>query len=775
MRHGRYTMKQILQRRPDATVYLGYDHVLEQKIVIREYAAEIWREEKEKEAALLFRLLDLPALEAVRDYFYEDGRGYTVADYQPGESLDNVCSKRGRFTEKEAAELLLPVIAAVNAMHASGLVHGNISPGRLALTEDNRLILAADCRRRVEASDREGAPEQYEEEGMTGPWTDVYGLCTVWYRMVTGRPVPHALKRKKRERLRRPSFYAALQARTEQALMRGLSLEIQTRYFSLESFLESMGLSNEEEKKTAGAVRRRFGAAWLEAAEQKKSGENRGRTGRRYLWKRLGVAVLVLTGILALGTVGLRLYIRFHQPQYFAWKAERARDAAIRQGDRAYITEENPEYEAMRTFIQEKGIPDLDGAGSSQNEIVYYEIGEADLEECPQFCTTEQKFYLDYETALDAATYYLSPEEPVEQTESVYRGTASLDSGGWIQSEISRTDTFHMGAAGGTLKLTRDLDSGRLMFSSFQSSEARCALFLEQMLPLLAPETYLTGEEAGELLAMAAGGQNKLLYPTANYEIRISQEDSGGTCSVKIRPLRAASGEDGESGQEYAGNYDRGSKRYGEFLKFVQERAVSEETAEPAAEESVDLSGIGAERFTLEDDSVQEWGLPCNQFRLLAKEETLVSGLRERGYTMELISESQENTVEIQRYGAIVTNFHVQRNYQLTEEMGLIVNSDSVNGDILQMAFYKDEESSAEIESAAVIAAELTGSEEGTDAVQLTSRLAEYAENFEKDEDTHFFSAGEILFLCGEFGENSFAIYMLPVQVYDSAPYYWPV
>lgn len=60
MRQGRYTTGRILEKSSRVTVYLGYDQVLDQKTVIREYPLEIWRGEKERESALLLKIWIFP-------------------------------------------------------------------------------------------------------------------------------------------------------------------------------------------------------------------------------------------------------------------------------------------------------------------------------------------------------------------------------------------------------------------------------------------------------------------------------------------------------------------------------------------------------------------------------------------------------------------------------------------------------------------------------------------------------------------------------------------
>ena len=84
-------------------MYLGYDQVLDQKTVIREYPLEIWRGEKERESALLFKNLDLPGMAAVRDYFEEDGKGYAVSICPEGETLETYLDRGKKFGEEEAS------------------------------------------------------------------------------------------------------------------------------------------------------------------------------------------------------------------------------------------------------------------------------------------------------------------------------------------------------------------------------------------------------------------------------------------------------------------------------------------------------------------------------------------------------------------------------------------------------------------------------------------------------------------------------------------------
>src|SRR5699024_2678895 len=105
--------------------------------------------------------------------------------------------------------------------------------------------------------------EQLDSDGILGPWTDVYALCAVWYEMMTGHKIPKVSDRVKRDRVKKLHWYTKVSAKTEQALIQGISMESQMRFFSIENLLESIELSSEEEKKEMGIIRHIWGDAWL--------------------------------------------------------------------------------------------------------------------------------------------------------------------------------------------------------------------------------------------------------------------------------------------------------------------------------------------------------------------------------------------------------------------------------------------------------------------------------------------------------------------------------
>ncbi len=143
----------------------------------------------------------------VRDYFESNGTAYIVMDYEEGESLDRLLKRRGRLSEARLLRLLGPVVEGLSEVHAAGYLHRDIKPSNVYVRRSDESPVLLDFGAARQALGRKSKsltavatagyspPEQYESEGDQGPWTDIYALSALCYRVIAGRVPTEAARR----------------------------------------------------------------------------------------------------------------------------------------------------------------------------------------------------------------------------------------------------------------------------------------------------------------------------------------------------------------------------------------------------------------------------------------------------------------------------------------------------------------------------------------------------------------------------------------------------
>jgi hypothetical protein len=101
------------------------------------------------EARLLVRF-DHPALVKVHQFWEERGTAYMVMPYYQGPTLRRVLDSLGRLpTEDEIFAWLLPLLEALEVLHADNCFHRDIAPDNIVITERGPLLLDFGAARRV--------------------------------------------------------------------------------------------------------------------------------------------------------------------------------------------------------------------------------------------------------------------------------------------------------------------------------------------------------------------------------------------------------------------------------------------------------------------------------------------------------------------------------------------------------------------------------------------------------------------------------------------------
>ena len=189
----------------------------------------------------------------VKDMFEEYNTAYMVMPYISGIPFDTYLLQNGEAVNfKTALSILAPVMEALSTVHDSNLLHRDISPENIFITDEGipKLIDFGSARPSV-ASDtlsmtpviKEGyAPlEQYSRQGEQGPWTDIYSMAATLYRAVSGKVPPPAMERFTEDKLIDLSTVCDdIPGYAVKAIEKALSLRSGDRFQSMSEFLNAL-------------------------------------------------------------------------------------------------------------------------------------------------------------------------------------------------------------------------------------------------------------------------------------------------------------------------------------------------------------------------------------------------------------------------------------------------------------------------------------------------------------------------------------------------------
>lgn len=146
----------------------------------------------------------------ILDFFEENGTAYFAMELIEGCNLRVFRKNHNpKQTLKMALQMLFLLGSSLAEVHRFGMIHGDISPENILITQDGeiKLIDFGAARSFRQGSDNKErkiylkpnyAPyEQYTQKPCQGPWTDIYALAATFYFIVSGRKMLDALSRAK--------------------------------------------------------------------------------------------------------------------------------------------------------------------------------------------------------------------------------------------------------------------------------------------------------------------------------------------------------------------------------------------------------------------------------------------------------------------------------------------------------------------------------------------------------------------------------------------------
>ena len=153
-----YRLVERLTRDKDTTIYLARDLRLDRDVAVKLLSPELAEVPKARERfrreAHIASLVSHPHICAVHDSGEEDGQAFLVCELLAGQPLDTVL-RDGPLEAERVLDLAIQLVDGIAAVHRRGLVHGNIKPSNVFLTDEGHVKIL--------------------ELGVMSAWWDTYG------------------------------------------------------------------------------------------------------------------------------------------------------------------------------------------------------------------------------------------------------------------------------------------------------------------------------------------------------------------------------------------------------------------------------------------------------------------------------------------------------------------------------------------------------------------------------------------------------------------------
>jgi serine/threonine protein kinase len=269
---GMYTVGKVLGQGGFGITYLGGDIRARRPVAIKEffpygstrrgtnvhpfggmpaseYAAALAR--FLDEARILARF-DHPSIVDVYGTFEENNTAYMVMELLRGRSLGQLVEERGPLPEVEGIGYIRQVGEALQVVHDANLLHRDLKPDNIMLTNSGDVVLIDFGTARAFAAGKTGrmttmvtpgyAPlEQYGQRVRFGPFTDVYALAATLYHILTGQMPASATDRASGVDLAPPrKVNPAISQVTNDAILWAMSMRVDQRPQNVREFLDGL-------------------------------------------------------------------------------------------------------------------------------------------------------------------------------------------------------------------------------------------------------------------------------------------------------------------------------------------------------------------------------------------------------------------------------------------------------------------------------------------------------------------------------------------------------
>jgi len=203
--NNRYEVERSVGRGGMAEVFLARDVLLDRPVVLKvlfpEFATDPSFVERFRREAQAAANLSHPNIVAVYDWGTLNNTYFIAMEYVAGKTLADLLKEKGSFSVSQASDIAIEVASALGFAHENGVVHRDIKPGNILISNSGQVKVADfGIARALGAAVEDGltqtgsvmgtatylSPEQ-AQGAQPDPRSDLYSLGVTMYEMVAGR------------------------------------------------------------------------------------------------------------------------------------------------------------------------------------------------------------------------------------------------------------------------------------------------------------------------------------------------------------------------------------------------------------------------------------------------------------------------------------------------------------------------------------------------------------------------------------------------------------
>ncbi|MBN4053418.1 SUMF1/EgtB/PvdO family nonheme iron enzyme [Haliea sp. AH-315-K21] len=162
------------------------------------------------EAKQLVQFEKSPNIVNCQDFIEANGTAYLVMGFEDGLPLSDIIRGRERnnqtFTEDELLRILIPLLQGLALVHKQNVLHRDIKPANIFIRRSDEQPVLIDfgaAKQNFTEHSKSMAPyspgyaaiEQVETNGNLGPWTDIYAIGGIMWRIIAKQNPPQVENR----------------------------------------------------------------------------------------------------------------------------------------------------------------------------------------------------------------------------------------------------------------------------------------------------------------------------------------------------------------------------------------------------------------------------------------------------------------------------------------------------------------------------------------------------------------------------------------------------